>query len=138
MSAETCQVCGCSELTEYDDLDGGRRSRLECGGSFYLGCKHAERLAIERAAEIERLKAMLAPKWTDRRAFLLTERLAGLLRDCNDLDTSSGIIGRLNRIMANAEQLTTAHPDYCEPSFLEFLNQLCREDRRNQTNQETK
>ncbi len=56
---DKCQVCGCSDVEEYEDLDGGRNSRLVCGGSYYLGCRHAERLAISRAAEIERLRAAL-------------------------------------------------------------------------------
>ena len=78
------------------------------------------------------------PQWTARRAFQLTSDLAGLLRECHDLNTASGVISRMERIANLAAHLLIADIANGEPSFLEFLNQLCREDRRNQTNQETK
>jgi hypothetical protein len=74
---------------------------------------------------------MSAGKWTNRRAFQLASDLGGLLRDCHELNTSSNVIGRMERIISLAGHLLLADPQTGEPSFLEFLNQLCREDRRN-------
>lgn len=116
MSADKCPSCGCVKWGD--------------------GCEDAFRISAERSAEIERLKAMLEHKWTDRRAFQLTSDLAGLLRECHDLNTASGVIGRMERIVSLAGHILIADIANGEPSFLEFLNQLCRDDRRNQSNQE--
>ena len=115
MSADKCPSCGCVKWGD--------------------GCEDTFRISVERAAEIERLKAMLAPKWTDRRAEQLRD-LSGLLRDCNDLDAASCVLARLRRIIAAADRLTTSSMEHIEPSFIEFIESLCRDDRRNQSNQE--
>ena len=131
MSADVCPVCGCATKSAVRGFT--------CGGeSGFSDCGNAADLAIERAAEIERLKAMLAPKWTDRRAFQLSSNLGGLIRACQQIDRASGIIDRLTLIQNLADSLALADLQKGEPSFLEFLNQLCRDDRRNQSNQETK
>ena len=74
-------------------------------------------------------------RWTDRRAEQLRD-LSGLLRDCNDLDAASCVLARLRRIIAAADRLTTSSMEHIEPSFIEFIESLCRDDRRNQSNQE--
>ena len=55
MSADKCPVCGCAEK---------KGESLDCT-DWMAGevCFNAERLAIERAAEIERLKASTARLW---------------------------------------------------------------------------
>lgn len=74
MTTDVCEVCGGGLAC------GGRASILECrnydGGGGYRPCANAERLAIERAAEIARLQAVNAelvaalnrcdpgPEWT--------------------------------------------------------------------------
>lgn len=144
-SADVCPVCGCVPSIEYG------RTWYDCGrddGGDNEQCAHAERLAISRAAEIERLRAALEScpkprfdvankaKWTERRAEQLRD-LSGLLRDCNDLDAASCVLARLRRIIASADRLTTSSMEHIEPSFIEFIESLCRDDRRNQSNQET-
>ena len=140
-SADVCPVCGCGE-----HMKSG--IGFSCGGqTSYSDCGQAEDLAISRAAEIERLKAALEScpkprfdvankaKWTERRAKQLRD-LSGLLRDCNDLDAASCVLARLRRIIAAADRLTTSSMEHIEPSFIEFIESLCRDDRRNQSNQE--
>ena len=130
-AADKCPVCG------QERMNFNGHNLLPCGRDSAFGtCRDAERLAIERAAEIERLKAAQGKgKWTDRRAFQLASDLCGLLRDCNGLNRATHVIERLVRISMISEELTKPDPANDEPSFLEFLNHLCREDRRNQ-NQE--
>lgn len=134
MSSDVCPVCGCSDLYPFNECPCHKGcTGLQCGfGVEGVGCEHAERMAIERAAEIERLKAILPPKWTDRRAFQLASDLAGLLVSCHQINTASGVIERMERIISLAGHLLLADPQTGEPSFLEFLNTLCRDARRNQ------
>lgn len=59
MSAEKCPVCGCDETWKAHG-----KTHYECGFSpdshIRSLCEHSTRLAIERAAEVERLRCALA------------------------------------------------------------------------------
>ena len=128
MSADACPVCGCATKSAV--------SGFTCGGeTTWSDCENATDLAISRAAEIERLKAMLAPKWTDCRAEEL-ESLNALLAACMDIDRANNTLARLAKIIQLSEGLSTHSVQEPRPSLIEFLNQLCRDDRRNQSNQD--
>ncbi len=58
---DKCPVCGCVDLLAFNECPCHKGTTgLSCGyGVDGVGCENSERLAIARAAEIERLRAQL-------------------------------------------------------------------------------
>lgn len=96
MSADVCPVCGCVEITAYENIQGETKKSLDCGGDGSLGCEHAERLAISRAAEIERLKAEKAG------LLALCKRLSALPGDYNTIHDAEFVFRDLNASISKA------------------------------------
>jgi len=108
-SADVCPVCGAEK--HYTTTDG--EVLFYCGSrSRTVNCPNAERLAIERAVEIERLNGEKAE------LLALCKRLAALPGDYNTIQDAEFVFRDLNAVIAK------------------HTPQLCRDDRRNQSNQD--
>jgi len=106
-SADVCPVCGCGEPDKLNPW-------FACGGCLDgSDCENGARVAIERAVEIERLNGEKAE------LLALCKRLAALPGDYNTIQDAEFVFRDLNAVIAK------------------HTPQLCRDDRRNQSNQET-